>query len=157
MLAEMTNFLYAQAESIVGLPGTLPRFPMPEPPTVLAGPTTFNNFQIDRSVIGSINTGIIEQLDVALENVSIAGDEEVTKAFKELGQAILNARDLKPEDKELAANYLSVLANMAALPKNQPLKDLGMAALAGLERIINLSASLATLYAMYKPPLHGLF
>lgn len=61
-LKEMMNYLTDHIEAAIGLYGILPRFPTSRP-IVRQGPLTLNNININRSTIGTINTGEIKNLD----------------------------------------------------------------------------------------------
>src|SRR5262245_41012755 len=75
--AAMANFAIAEMESIVGMPGLLPRMEMPRrPPVVQSGPVTFNNIRVDRSVIGALNTAEVTSIDVNLSNLHNAGNDD---------------------------------------------------------------------------------
>lgn len=60
--AEMSllNYLTARREMAVGMPGLFPRMEVPQP--VIHSGHTFHNVNVDRSVIDTINTGVIQNL-----------------------------------------------------------------------------------------------
>src|SRR5437667_12882186 len=57
------NFIIAQAESVVGLHGVLPRFPERQVRVIQAGTMTLNNISVSDSAVGVLNTGTLEVLD----------------------------------------------------------------------------------------------
>jgi hypothetical protein len=116
---EIINYLTAQMESMVGLPGCLPRFNIPKPPAVIQqkGSITLNNINIEKSVIGAINTGNIGQIDVALSNIKNGGNEELFSVFKEFTEAVLQAKELDDKMKNEIIEQLVVLSSQAALPE----------------------------------------
>jgi hypothetical protein len=50
----------------------------------------FHNIKVDRSVIGSINTGEVKRIDVAMSHIGAYGNEELVKALKEFTEAVIN-------------------------------------------------------------------
>ena len=69
----MENRAAADLESIVGLPGMLPRIQIPPLPSA---PLTLNNIKVDNSVVGSINTGNVRAIDVNLTYLYGAGNDK---------------------------------------------------------------------------------
>src|SRR5437868_5036041 len=74
-LKEQLNYLMAEAEAVTGLYGTMPRYEV-QTPVIHQGPMTFHNIRVDRSVVGAINTGDVKRIDVALSQISVAGEHE---------------------------------------------------------------------------------
>jgi hypothetical protein len=59
----------------------------PAPVVVQRGPMTYNNINVNNSVVGAINTGNVQSIDVAIEKVKLQGSPravELAKALKEL-------------------------------------------------------------------------
>jgi hypothetical protein len=67
--ATVLNNLSAEMEVATGIPGLCPRIEIPKPPPLQQSPVTFNNIRVDSSVIGSINTGQVKQIDVSMDNI----------------------------------------------------------------------------------------
>jgi len=64
MLKQQINFLMDQAEAASGLYGISPRYELPSP-LVNQGAVNFHNIKVERSVVGAINTGEVQRIDVA--------------------------------------------------------------------------------------------
>ena len=62
------NYLADMIDMSSGLYGFTPRYKIP-PPIVNQRQITMNNIKVDRSVIGVINTGRVEQIDVAIDYI----------------------------------------------------------------------------------------
>ncbi len=89
MIAETMNFVLGQMEAVAGLPGVLPRYEISQP-AVVTGPVTLHNIQVDHSTVGSINTGEIQKLDVAVSCVRDGGNEALAQALQILAQATID-------------------------------------------------------------------
>jgi hypothetical protein len=152
--ASMLNHLADQMEMTTGLYGVVPRLEIPRP-TIQMGQTV-HNIKVDNSVIGSINTGQIRDLNVALDHVQNAGAPDLASALQQLTEAVLASSDLPTEEKTEAVEHLSHLAKQAALPKDQRQTAIGRTVVDGFERIINASSGLLTIWNIVKPILQGL-
>ena len=116
---QQMNFLLGQAEATTGLYGLFPKYQIPAAPTIInqQGGITLNNINVDKSVIGSINTGNIGQIDVALSNIKNGGDDELANIIKEFTEAVLTSIELTIEMKNEIIEQLSFLSGQAAVPK----------------------------------------
>jgi hypothetical protein len=78
----------------------------------------FHSINVDRSVVGAINTGNVKKMEVALNNIHAKNENaELEKALKEFAEAVLSEKSLAVEKKDDIVEQLSVLAAQAALPK----------------------------------------
>jgi len=120
------NFLMADMETMVGMPGILPRYEMPKPNPIIKtqGVLTLNNINVNQSVVGSINTGSIEQIDVALTNIKNGGAEETADIIREFTEAVLEEKKLNTDIKNEIIEQLSFLASQAALPEEGQKKSI---------------------------------
>jgi hypothetical protein len=150
------NYLTDQMQYIAGLSVTPPRYKIPQP-TILTGPVTNHNIRVDNSVIGAINTGQIENLNVALDNIQNAGSPDLAYALQQLTEAVLGSSELPPEHKTAAVEHLSYIANQAALPKGRRQTAIGTTILEGFERIIKVSSELLAIWQTVKPLVEALF
>jgi len=80
MYVKEMNYLTDMMEATVGLYGVLPKYKIRQP-VVYQGPLTFHNIKVDQSVIGSINTGEVQRIDVAMSHIKTSGNEELVKAL----------------------------------------------------------------------------
>lgn len=106
---------------------------------------TFSHIRVDRSVVGTTNTGNIQRLGVALTHIQNGRQAEVADALQKLTQAAVDTSDLQAEQKGEALEHLAYLATQAELPQPQRQPSVGRLVITGLERLVNLSASLMTL------------
>lgn len=154
--ARTMNFLLGQMEAQVGLSGLFPRIEIPEQITH-SGPMTLNNINVKDSVVGTINTGDIERLDLAMSNVRAGGEKDLADVLQRLTQSVLDATDIAAADRQELLECLSHLAGQAVIPKNERQLSLGRRILSDLERLLSAAASLTTLVPFTIPVLHRLF
>ena len=142
------NYLNAEMEALIGLPGISPRYEIPKPPTILQsqGKITFNNINVNKSVIGAINTGNIGQIDIALNNIKNSGDEDTAKIIKEFTEGIMNEKELNNQLKNAIIEQLSFLASQAALPKDGQKKSIIQPILKTIGESIKHIATLVNLF-----------
>ncbi len=157
-LARVYNHLIDQMEATVGVPGVLPRIsPRAEPTMINTGPMTFNNINVSDSVVGVINTGQVQHLDVAVDAARDAGEEQLASALQALSQAVVDAQDLTPQQKDEAVEHLTFLAEQAATPKDERKGSVGKQVITGLEHIVNAAASVTTFWPVVYPLFLKLF
>jgi len=87
------NYLIDAIEARVGLYGVLPRYQVPQS-IIHQGSLTFHNIKVDRSVIGSINTGEVKHIDVCMSHIKTSGNEELVKALKDFTEAVISETKL---------------------------------------------------------------
>ena len=76
------NQAIASMEMITGVTG-YPRYQVPEPsPIIQRGPMNFPNIKIDRSVVGAINSGDVQRIEVAMNNIQALGGEALAGSLK---------------------------------------------------------------------------
>ncbi|HNP84401.1 MAG TPA: hypothetical protein PKN47_23310 [Nitrospira sp.] len=154
--ARELNYLIDQMEATVGLSGVLPRHHVPQA-TIHAGPITNHNIQVHDSVVGAINTGSIQRMNVALDRIQIGGDPALAPALQRLTEAVMESSQLLADQKKKAVDQLSYLAEQAALTQDQRNPSIGTTTIEGFERIIHASSGLVTLWQMIKPLVERLF
>lgn len=118
MMREHVNFLLDQAEATTGLHGVTPRYKITKP-VIHQGPMNFHNIKVDNSVVGAINTGMVGQIDVALDHVQVeSGSAEVLKAaLKEFTEGTLREESLTNEAKNEILEQLAFLTTEITKPK----------------------------------------
>jgi hypothetical protein len=153
---ELINYLTQMSEAAVGIRGVLPKFQVPRP-VVHADVLTFHNINVDRSVVGSINTGEVQQIDVAIEHVRASGDEGLVEALKEFTEAVIAEAQLNVELRNEIVEQIAFLASQAALPKEKRRPSVGKAVMVGVKDAISGVAALVTLWERFSPLFAGLF
>lgn len=115
--AAIINFLLGEKEFVTEIPlGSLK--PRIETPKLVSHrqPTTFSNIRVDRSVVGVINTGQAQAIDVARSYVKQNGDPSLSKLLQEFTQAVLDNREL--DQAPAQSDYrTTILFDLASLGK----------------------------------------
>ena len=158
-LASLANQAVDDIENIAGLPsGSLGgRLHVSIPPTINTGQNTYNNIRVDNSIVGAINTGNIEKLDIMMNEMRGGNNQELADALQKLTQAILDTPDLEPSDKDSVLEYLSFLSKEAMTQETERQPTIGKAAISTLEKILSNTGSIASIWSAVKPLLETLF
>jgi len=156
--AREANYLMDKMESAVGSYGLLlsPRYKVYQP-MVHHGPLTFHNIKVDQSVVGSINTGEVQQIDVAMDSIKISGNEELAKVLKEFTEAVIAETKLDAELKNQIIEQISFLASQSVLPKGKQKSGIVKAVLSGVKDTVSTIVSLSSLWDKLKPLLERVF
>jgi len=112
------NMLEGEMWDTVGLPRPAPPFPERKPPVVIQDKRTQNMIHIDRSVIGAVNTGTINSLEVSMNQISNS-DNKLAQALKEFTEAVGKDTVLIETQKREIIEQLSVLSQEIALSKEK--------------------------------------
>lgn len=157
--AAMINFLHEQIEYTMGVPSSGSRIAIPQPaPTVVhRGNVTNNQFRIDRSVIGAVNTAEVAKIEVSMNNIQNQDSGDFTAAIKELTEAFAANTELQQDNKEELLEILSYLSNQATLPEQQQQKTLIKRMLSRVPRIIATAAVLTTIWASHHQAITSFF
>jgi len=121
--AVMLNFAADQIDSIVGFPGNSPRMEIPKR-IVIKNPQTFNHIKVSNSVVGSINTGNIKSIEIAMSDIKNRGDEEVYQVLKEFTEAIITESNISHENKNEILERIDYLATQVVVPEEQRSKGI---------------------------------
>jgi hypothetical protein len=155
MLERGLNYIAAQMEAAVGLPGIFPRYP--ERRIIKAGDITMNNIKIDHSNIGVLNTGTIGTVDAAITVLRQSGDQIVSTAIQALTEAIIADTAATEELKNQAIEILSVLATEATAPKEQRRRAVIKTLVLELSTLLGGAVALEQLWHQYSPVFMSLF
>jgi hypothetical protein len=116
-IKQQMNFLLDQADALTGLSGVMPRYKI-QNPVIHQGPLNFHSINVDRSVVGAINTGNVKKMEVALNNVHVQNENpELETALKKFTEDVLREASLTPQVKNDIVEQLSILTAQAAMPK----------------------------------------
>lgn len=155
----MINHLLGMAELSVGLPGLFPRIDIPQPPAVMTGPAnimtgpTNYNLNIDRSVIGTVNTGIIHQLEVSMTDIHNMGHADVASNLKQFIDEIGQSQALSVEQRQEILERLDFLALQARTQGQSRLRKMGLEAISAISSILTT----ASVTSQYWPALQDFF
>ena len=151
MLKEAHNRIVADAEVVTGLYGVIPRYQIATP-VVHQGAMTFHNIKIDGSVVGAINTGHVQQIDVALSHIKVTGNPKLEEALAEFTAAVAHSTELPTQAKNEILEQLATIAEQAATPKESRSWGILKALVASVGTQV-VTTGLAELWAKIKPML----
>jgi len=121
------------------------------------GPLTFHNIKVDQSVVGSINTGEVQRIDVAMDRIKISGNEELVKILKKFTEAVIAETKLDAELKNHIIEQISFLASQSVLPKGKQKSGIVKAVLLGVKDTVSTIVSLSSLWDKLDPLLERVF
>ena len=148
-LERQMNYLSAQMESSVGMPGILPRYPERRR-VIHTGQTTLNNFNVSNSQIGVLNTGTIQNVDATVTVLRTGGESDLATALTELAQAVISDSAIVDQTKNQILELLNELAEQAVAPNEKRKPAVARAILAELGSILGGIESLSNLWDKFK-------
>lgn len=80
MLERFINHANDQADAMIGFSPMDPRFPPPSP-VLNVGGVHLHNIHIENSVVGALNTGTVERLDVSITTLRETGEPDLAAAI----------------------------------------------------------------------------
>ncbi len=148
------NYAADQMETITGMRGYGVRMQVPEIPK---GPTILHNIKVDRSVIGSVNTGSIEKVDVSISYLKAGGNEQLSAALQSLTEAIAVAPELGIAPKSELLDQVAFLSEQAAVAAKDRRPGMIRAALEALTAGATVVSSVEEAWTAAEPFLRSLF
>jgi hypothetical protein len=119
-------------------------------------PTVLNNITVNRSVVGTINTGNVEKIDVSLTHLHHSGRDDAKDALKALTEAILGAT--MPEDqKGELIEQVAFLSEEAAADADKRRPALIKPVLGALTQAAGTVSAMAGAWQAAEPILRGIF
>lgn len=126
-------------------------------PVVHAGPTTFNQVVVRDSVVGAINQGKVEQLNVKLKTATSTSNEHVAEVIALLAQAVVDSPDLKAEAKDEVLEHLDQLADMNNQPSEKRNRSVGKIIVRRLHELLQSAGATASVWQLARQILEALF
>lgn len=151
------NYATAQIEAVMGMPGTLPRYPQREVKIIKGGSVTLNNITVNDSAIGVLNTGNLEIVDSAISALkSHPETQAVAAAISRLTNAIADS-SLPTATKNEAIEILSTVATEATAPEGRKKSSVVKRLLSALPTLLQTSASAIEVWKAVEPIILGIF
>ncbi len=142
------NMLEAQMWDTVGLPRQAPPFPERKPPVYIRDERTQNMIKIENSgIIGAVNTGTIQSLNVSLTNIN-QSNKELASAIKSFTEAVIKEPGLTDEQKKEIIEQISVLGQEIEQPKEKQRKGLLKTLMGGIKNSIQTAVTLDSLWSI---------
>ncbi len=155
-LERQMNFLTDHVEATVGLPGILPRFPKRQT-MVHQGPVTLNNIKVDNSVVGTINTGYVQSIDVSMSHFKASGHDQLAEEITKFTESVIKEVSLTNDLKNGILEKISFLTTELFVAKEKQRKSIVKSILSSIKEGISSVASLCTLWDKILPLLQKLF
>jgi hypothetical protein len=151
LMAEQ-NYLSDLMADMAGLPPTGARYQIPQPISayINRGPT-LNNINIDRSVIGMLNAGSIqdvERIDVNVTALAQSGNGDIAVALRMLTEAVVSSGDLSAPLRTELLDQLNLVSGQAALSPESRKAGLIKPVISALATGLNAVGSLAQVWAV---------
>lgn len=150
------NFLLGMFEAQTGIPGMFPRYQI-SPPKIQQGPVNFNNINVSKSVVGAINTGQVQQIDVAMDKIMTEGNPQLIEHLKAFTEAVLENQQLEGEHRDKIIEMLAFLTTQCALPKGGRQPSVVQTVLERISQIVETVKSLSPLWAPLLAALQTMF
>ncbi len=152
--ASRMNSLRDHMDMVTGV-RTFDRTQIPLPPRpIQGGSVVLNNIRIENSTVGVINTGDVKSIDSVVSAVKAKGNDKLALGLRDFTEAVIGDQSLPQQSKNEVLSQLAFLSQQVIAEQKESPSVMG-AVVSGIERAINLSASLVTLWpllhAMLKP------
>lgn len=153
--ATMINYLSDQMDETVGIP-SFSRIQVPQ--TMLHQDRIIKNYiQVDRSVIGSINTGVIGSLNQTMENIANNIDENLAKLLSAFIKEAIESKEIESEKKEELLEKLTFLSEQVLTPLEKRKTSLAKTILSSVKDIVTSVVGLERIWQKIEPILNQLF
>lgn len=124
----------------------------PKPAPILHhGNFTVNNLKIDRSNIGVVNTGTINDIDSAITFIGNTGNIQLANGLKDISEKVIESSDLKQSQKTEILEQLSFLGNEIKVAPEKRNNSVIKSVLASIANILSVSSNLTTLWLAFHP------
>ncbi len=144
----MMNFYRDQINEVFGLPPSAARIHIPQP-VINHSPVTYNHINVNKSVVGLINTAQVGRIDVAMEEITNGGNVEVGQAIKKLTEAVINSSTADEKLKNELMEQLGFLAEQATLPKAQRQGSVVAMVLKSMPSSLAFAANITTVWTRW--------
>lgn len=150
-LAEHMNYLASEIEMSLGMSGFMPRYPAHQS-VIHQGEFKLNNININNSIVGAVNTGTVQSIDLSLSIIKNHGNNEIAQAIKEITEKIIESSQLNDSQRNEVLEQLSFISEQITKPKEQrsasilkPIASAIASTLSGFNDLLNLWDKLKTL------------
>lgn len=137
-----------------GIPRFTPRIQVPDIPR---GPVILNNIKVDNSVVGAINTGNVQAIDVSITYLKEAGNDRISAALKALAEAIANAAAMPAPEKNQLLDQVAFLSEQAVLAAKDRRPGMIQAAFAAVTQGAGAVVAVSSAWQVAEPLLRSVF
>jgi hypothetical protein len=111
----------------------------------------FHNINVQGSVVGAVNTGQVQQIDVAVDHIKLGGDAALARSLAEFAEALLADTELHENDKKEVLEQLSFLTTQTVAPKEQRKPGMVRSVMEEVAKAVSVSTALVTLWEKLHP------
>jgi hypothetical protein len=115
------------------------------------------NINVDRSVVGVINTGTIQSLNNSVTALQKGGEAELAKQIRDFTQAVIDSGEVSNTAKQQVAEIMDAIAAEAAKPKVERRPAVIRPLIGEVAGIVGGVAALSQLWETYGPLLLAYF
>jgi hypothetical protein len=154
MNASMANAAMDDMDAITGIRSCFGRIDLPPIPTA---PVMLTNIKVDNSVVGAINTGNVQAIDVSLTVLQQSGNDKASDALKQLTEAILQDKTLDQATKHEMVEQVAYLSEQAIAAAKDRKPSVIKATLGALAQAAGTVTAIATAWNAAEPILKSVF
>ena len=149
ILMQQEQAIESEMYSMVGLTPPPPKYDF----THLRPPSNYilHNIKVSDSVIGSVNSGDIEKIDVAMTTIQRSGNTEVAEALKSLTEAVLENTQISSTLKNELIQNIGFVSQQVSVPAEQRNKGVLKSVLTGIKNSVGAVSSLVDLWSKVEP------
>lgn len=152
----LANLAIDQMNSQFGFLHTIPRMQSSPVPVVIQG-VKMQNINVNNSVVGAINTGVMQSVDVTISALNGIGNTAAADAVKGVSEAILGSSDLTATQKNELIECMNVIAKEAATPEATRSNAVGKSLLEKVIQTVSVANDISEVCLKWWPVLQGLF
>lgn len=120
-------------------------------------PMILNNIKVKNSVVGTINTGNVQAIDVSLTNMHNTGNDKAGDALKALKEAILGDTSISGTQKNELVEQVTFLSEQTAIANKDRKTGLIRATLGALGQAAGTVSAMSEAWQAAEPILKSLF
>lgn len=148
--AAMANRALDDMDAVTGFHTSGGRVNIPAMAMAMRRNPILNNIQINNSQVGVLNTGTIEKIDATITLTRGSELEEVGNHLKAFTEALLNAKEVDPRDREDLADLLETLTDQINRKKPASIAATMAAILDKAKSVLSLFTAAQGLWAAIK-------
>ena len=153
--ASMINFLRDKIDESLGMPSSS-RIEIPYP-VVDKGNVTHTFINIDRSVIGAVNTGTINNLNQSMNNINNQGNQEIAKLLSSFTESMMKSQEITKDTQNQLLEKVAFLAEQILADKSLQKKSMLKDTIESIENKVSTVGSLLAIWKTINPILKTLF
>ncbi|MFH0852463.1 MAG: hypothetical protein V1845_02585 [bacterium] len=160
MISRHLADLQKQEDSIldyVEMTTGVPLRPSKPTPVMHQGNLTVNNLKIDRSNIGVVNTGTVNDINASITFIENTGNIKLANGLKNISEKIIESPNLEKLQKAEVLEQLSFIGNEIRVVPEKRNNSVIKSILKSISNILSISSDLTTLWLAFYPLVKSYF